>query len=272
MTFHRLGLQKDVDDNRTDSFLHLIESVLPAIRQKPSFLLIENVKGFETSQTHTIVMSILKRLKYHCREFLLSPFQIGIPNSRLRYYLIARLEHAFPFGTDETVIETVPSVHQQVPCIKCCRVIDCHADNGEVRKLQSFLSEQIESCFLLTEKHLGYTQGLDIVTKNSTRTCCFTRGYGHLLLGAGSVLQMNDNLDAHQIMLRIRDHNDGEKITRLKELGLRFFTPQEVANLMCFPSDFRFPDHITNNQKYRLLGNSVNVNVILLMLQILFIK
>jgi tRNA (cytosine38-C5)-methyltransferase len=240
------------------------------MQRKPSFLLIENVKGFESSQTRGIAVDVLKHLKYHHREFLLSPLQIGIPNSRLRYYLIARLERAFSFGEDDAVIETIPSVLYSSSCTKCpVNRLICGEIDSEKRKLQSFLLQDVEHSFFLTDKQLQYTQGLDIVTRNSISTCCFTRGYGHLLLGTGSVLQVNDKLDVHQLMLQVGDLNEAERMVRLKELGLRFFTPQEVANLMCFPSVFRFPDHITSRQKYRLLGNSVNVDVISLMLQFL---
>lgn len=69
----------------------------------------------------------------------------------------------------------------------------------------------------------------------------------------------------------------------LLSLGLRYFTPREVANLLCFPSQFgmkhfslfvieemminmclntEFPDGLSNKQKYRLLGNSLNVHVV----------
>jgi tRNA (cytosine38-C5)-methyltransferase len=39
--------------------------------------------------------------------------------------------------------------------------------------------------------------------------------------------------------------------------------------LMCFPSDFSFPEDYTLKQKYRLIGNSVNVKVIEFLLKLL---
>jgi tRNA (cytosine38-C5)-methyltransferase len=47
-------------------------------------------------------------------------------------------------------------------------------------------------------------------------------------------------------------------------LKLRYFSPREVANLLCFPKDpeFQFPSEISRKQKYRLLGNSINVKVV----------
>lgn len=45
-------------------------------------------------------------------------------------------------------------------------------------------------------------------------------------------------------------------------LGLRLFSPREVASLMCFPPSFHFPPETTLREAYHLLGNSVNVRVI----------
>ena len=54
--------------------------------------MLENVKGFEISNAHQLFISTLRDCKYRIREFLLSPDQFGIPNSRLRYYLLAKHE------------------------------------------------------------------------------------------------------------------------------------------------------------------------------------
>lgn len=69
----------------------------------------------------------------------------------------------------------------------------------------------------------------------------------------------------------------------LLDLGLRFFTPTEVARLHAFPIDgeadvhaflddsdrssigrhsFAFPEKLSLAQKWRLLGNSLNVRVV----------
>jgi site-specific DNA-cytosine methylase len=43
--------------------------------------------------------------------------------------------------------------------------------------------------------------------------------------------------------------------------------PGEIANLLCFPSDFTFPPGVTTKQAYRLLGNSISVHVVSLLLR-----
>ena len=40
---------KGADDPRAASFLHLVRNVLPSMKERPSYILVENVAGFEVS-------------------------------------------------------------------------------------------------------------------------------------------------------------------------------------------------------------------------------
>ncbi|PVV01912.1 hypothetical protein BB560_003651 [Smittium megazygosporum] len=111
-------------------------------------------------------------------------------------------------------------------------------------------------------------------------------------------------------MLESKDLSDSEKLEIVKNLNLRFFSPLEVARLMCFelinnfnnvngescsgtksiehnsldsstkdstevsstkaPCNLKFPDALTTRQKLQLLGNSVNVLVIASLMYNLF--
>jgi tRNA (cytosine38-C5)-methyltransferase len=69
-----------------------------------------------------------------------------------------------------------------------------------------------------------------------------------------------------------QDRSQTDRVDRpsvLSTLKLRYFTPREVANLLCFPQYFEFPDSLSDKQKYRLLGNSLNVQVVTKLLRIL---
>ena len=87
--FTRQGLRRDKDDRRTDSFFHLM-LIISEMRSPPNYILMENVQGFETSHTRNEFTEMLQRVGYSYQEFLLSPNQFGVPNSRLRYYLLAK--------------------------------------------------------------------------------------------------------------------------------------------------------------------------------------
>ncbi|KFW86150.1 tRNA (cytosine-5-)-methyltransferase, partial [Manacus vitellinus] len=94
--FTRIGLQGDVSDPRTKSFLYILD-ILPRLQKLPKYLLLENVKGFESSSARNELLQTLATCGFQYQEFLLSPTCLGIPNSRLRYFLIAKLHHE-PFS------------------------------------------------------------------------------------------------------------------------------------------------------------------------------
>ncbi|RUP44925.1 hypothetical protein BC936DRAFT_148858 [Jimgerdemannia flammicorona] len=88
--YTRTGLKNGSKDTRAKSFLYLMD-MLPKMEHPPSYILVENVKGFEDSDTRNLLVEALTTSDYTFQEFLLTPLQLGIPNSRLRYYLLVRL-------------------------------------------------------------------------------------------------------------------------------------------------------------------------------------
>ncbi|XP_029687752.1 tRNA (cytosine(38)-C(5))-methyltransferase-like isoform X5 [Takifugu rubripes] len=87
--FTRIGLQRDLDDPRTKSFLHIVD-LLPRLSKAPLYILLENVKGFEKSAAREYLVKTLRECQYTVQEMMVSPTHVGIPNSRLRYYLMAK--------------------------------------------------------------------------------------------------------------------------------------------------------------------------------------
>lgn len=69
--------------------------------------------------------------------------------------------------------------------------------------------------------------------------------------------------DAHECSLADSGaEQDAALLQWLRSLQLRYFTPQEVANLHSFPASFTFPEGVTRKQQYALLGNSLSVAVV----------
>lgn len=85
--FTRNGLKCDIADNRSSSFLHLLDILNELDIEN---ILIENVKGFENSKMRNILVERLEKGGFSYQEFILSPSQFGIPNSRHRYYCLAK--------------------------------------------------------------------------------------------------------------------------------------------------------------------------------------
>lgn len=105
-----------------------------------------------------MLISTLRSLNYSVVEFLLTPLQFGIPNSRHRYYLLARRT---PFSeTSGQILHCIPGVQDVEP-----------------DSLQSYLDTTDNEQYLVADKTLEkWGRLFDIVFPFSRRTCCFTRG------------------------------------------------------------------------------------------------
>lgn len=82
-------------------------NALPQLKAPPSYILLENVKGFEESESCALALTRLKEAGYSYQQFLLTPNQFGIPNSRLRYYLLARRGGA-EFAAEQAILTHIP--------------------------------------------------------------------------------------------------------------------------------------------------------------------
>lgn len=99
--FTRNGLKKDIEDSRSCAFLHLLD-MLPQLNIQN--ILLENVKGFEVSNMRHLLIQQLEKSQFTYQEFILSPHQFGIPNTRHRYYCLAKkLPAQFSFQPGQIV-------------------------------------------------------------------------------------------------------------------------------------------------------------------------
>ncbi|PHJ25430.1 dna methyltransferase, partial [Cystoisospora suis] len=86
--YTRGGKRLDVSDSRAAGLLHLLR-LLQELDDAPRMLFLENVRGFENSESHRILMETLRVRGFQVEEFLVSPTQLGCPNTRVRYYCLA---------------------------------------------------------------------------------------------------------------------------------------------------------------------------------------
>ncbi|KAL6069281.1 hypothetical protein STEG23_019740 [Scotinomys teguina] len=308
--FTRIGLQGDMTDPRTNSFLYILD-ILPRLHKLPKYILLENVKGFEVSSTRGMLIQTIEACGFQHQEFLLSPSSLGIPNSRLRYFLIAKLQpEPFPFQAPGQILMEFPKIATIQPqnyalvaedklrakrtepsaCLdssstpsfgkdailfklETAEEIDRKLQQDSdlsVQMLKDFLEDDDANQYFLPPKLLlRYALLLDIVKPTSRRSMCFTKGYGSYVEGTGSVLQTAEDVQIENIFKSFNDLPPEEKIAKLSRLKLRYFSPREIANLQGFPPEFGFPEKITVKQRYRLLGNSLNVHVVAKLITIL---
>ncbi|XP_049633801.1 tRNA (cytosine(38)-C(5))-methyltransferase [Suncus etruscus] len=309
--FTRIGLQGDVNDPRTKSFLYFLD-ILPRLKNLPKYILLENVKGFEVSSTRDLLIQTIENCGFQYQEFLLSPTSLGIPNSRLRYFLIAKLQsEPLPFQAAGQILMEFPQIESK-QCPKPATDAEKKAEEKQkepntcfegirqtspkgpvlfkletieeinrkrqqdsdlsVEMLEGFLEDGLDPThyFIPPESLLRYALLLDIVTPTCRRSTCFTKGYGRYVEGTGSVLQTSEDVQIEEIYKSLDNLSQEEKITKLLMLKLRYFTPKEIANLLGFPPSFGFPEKIAVRQRYRLLGNSLNVLVVARLIKILY--
>lgn len=254
--FTRVGNKKDLDDARTNALLHIC-SILDKLGTV-EYILMENVKGFETSQARDVYIDALKRAKFEYQEFILSPTEIGVPNTRYRYYCLARKTRRFSFQC-ESILENLPFGSNAGAMVvgeeESKLAVQCVID----RSMDDFSAFTLSDEVLMKRAWL-----LDIVHPTSTNTICFTKSYTHYTEGTGSVYCPHSRTELNKVFESIKSDamTAADKLAALKGLHLRYFTPAEVAKLMSFPEKFGFPPEITNRQRYRVLGNSINVALV----------
>ena len=137
--------------------------------------------GFEVSEARRSLVSTLSSSGFFWREFLLTPTQIGVPNSRLRYYLIAR-KRDFPSYDDP--FEHLPKgeIIEQFPGAEKgdveCETLGSYLETGD------HLDEYLIGADVLKKR----AEVADIVTAEGFKSCCFTKSYGRYVEGTGEVV------------------------------------------------------------------------------------
>ena len=138
--------------------------------------------------------------------------------------------------------------------------------------LQQYFSNngsQTDEQLLLTDKVLlKYSELLDVTDSTSKGTCCFTKAYGRLVEGTGSVFNPKTKAILDEIYSAARNESH-HKLELLKSLRLRYFSHREALDLMCFPTWFEFPSEFSTRQQYQLIGNSVNVLTVAVLIAVL---
>lgn len=148
--------------------------------------------------------------------------------------------------------------------------------------LSNFLEDNKDmdyfKAYVLPDNMLQHFIVMDIISPCSRKSICFTKGYGKFVTGTGSVVQMTKNIQMIKQASVLKDQAVSNRdqiqwseseLSIIRSLQLRYCTPREVANILCFPKSFSLPDSLTNRQLYMLLGNSLNVHVVSVLIQLM---
>ncbi len=162
--FTRKGERRDIEDVRTRALLHLIDA---AAVLRPGWIVIENVIGFESSQTFRHLMKVWQSAGYQLQVHFLCPTQLGWPNRRPRVYIVAS-QGPTPLGQDPDRT-------------RCCALKDlvCVYDADAARR---------EGLCVEPEVAAAYRAAIDIVDVDDSHAvaACFGASYGRAITKAGS--------------------------------------------------------------------------------------
>ena len=212
------------------------------------------------------------------------------PNSRLRYYMVATAgsvttrtvaqDEAPPVPafaaspvrplTPAGLVRHLPGLQRTSADGSVCvgDVIGAWLEAASAIPWRVPVDAAVPADLLIPARVLCKTGRLfDIVRMSANRTNCFTKNYGRKVEGAGSILvpdeqaaRLEGAFAAHDPAVCAAAGSGEGDVCRctLRSLGLRYFDPYEVAALLGFPPDFRFPPSLTQRQRWALMGNSVN--------------
>ena len=134
------------------------------------------------------MLAILAKLGFVTRELLLTPLQFGVPNSRLRYYLLAarRPSDAFLSSVDSGgILRHIPghgTEWSDARLASSSSAAGSETVEGNVRPLRDYLDRTDNQAYPVPEHVLiKWGRLFDIVLPSAMRTCCFTRGQFGLL-------------------------------------------------------------------------------------------
>jgi tRNA (cytosine38-C5)-methyltransferase len=256
-TTTRNAKQRDSDDQRCRGFKAIIE-LLRQIKDRPRWIIVENVKGFVGSDMLSLWQMCLKECGYSFEEYLLSPTQLGIPNHRTRYYMICELSDRFSSchrSADDPTLSKLPGIILgQNDCI-------CNETHPISRYLKDDeLPKEDLDALLIADSvfEKDWSKDLPIVSPMDCATHCFTAAYGRQIHRATGSLLLMDPTRTTSVAEMAIDRSDMRKYVG----KLRRFSPYELLGIFGFPNTFKFPDEISLEHRFKLIGNSVNVTVI----------
>jgi tRNA (cytosine38-C5)-methyltransferase len=269
-TRQHLNQAEDLNDPRSASFLHLCD-LLEKMREDclPSLLVLENVVGFESSNSFLRWRKVLATRQYRVGHFHLTPTQVGLPNDRPRYFCVAIQREAITDSIEPQPLLSYLQSEDEI-CSKPPRFataiheldVKPQDEDPNIRPISSFLDGKKDDSLQVADKVLQGNSAwcFDIVTPSDQRSSCFTHSYGRYIKGTGSILYEESN---NQFRLVAPEKREFQKdwTKDLDPSKLRYFSGTEMARLMGFSDNFSFPLNCKNKQQWKLIGNSLNVRM-----------
>jgi len=184
--YTRRGLRRDVEDPRARSFAAVLKQIAA---HRPRHVAFENVPGFVGSRAHRLLKQTLDRSGYVFRETLLCPTELGLPNRRERFYLVAGLDGLAPWPERAGAALRLSDLLDSSPATELwCDPLLAHR----------------------------YPHALHVVDPRDPQACsaCFTSAYGRSIVRSGSYLATGAGLRrfSPSEILRLLDFPDSYRL------------------------------------------------------------
>lgn len=248
--FSVAGYQKGFEDERGEVFFQIIR-IINELQNKPKVLLLENVKNIFThdkKNTFKVIQDALEKTGYCVFSKILNTCEYtSIPQNRERTFIVCFLEDKDAFIDPSKPMSSKFKFAFPPKKLNKNRPLIDFLEQGEVdekyyyRQDKYNYSELVKS---ITKKDTFYQWRRVYVRENKSGVC--------------PTLTANMGTGGHNVPL-IRDN-----------YGIRKLTPRECFNLQGFPKKFQFPDDVPNTQLYKQAGNSVTVEMITKVAEIIY--
>ncbi len=248
--FSVAGYQKGFEDERGEIFFQIIR-IINELPKKPKVLLLENVKNILThdkKNTFRVIQDALEKTGYCVFSKILNTSEYTpIPQNRERTFIVCFLE-----GKDAFLDRTKPM------CSKFQTLFPPKILN-QTKPIEDFLeTEEVDEKYYYRQDKYNYRKLVGSITKKDT-VYQWRRIYvRENKSGVCPTLTANMGTGGHNVPLIKDDH------------GIRKLTPRECFNLQGFPKKFKFPNDVPNSQLYKQAGNSVTVDMVKKLAEIIY--
>lgn len=240
--FSVAGYRKGFEDARGNIFFQIIR-LINELPSKPKVLMLENVKNLATHdnrRTFTIIQDQLEQSGYCVFSNILNTCEYtSIPHNRERTFIVCFLE-----GKDAYM-------NPDMPMSATFKYLFPRNKLNQVRPVKEFLeNRKVEEKHYYRENKYNYKELVESVTDSDT-VYQWRRKYVRAnKSGVCPTLTANMGTGGHNVPI-------------IKDIyGIRRLTPRECFNLQGFPADYKLPDNVPMSQLYKQAGNSVTVDMV----------
>lgn len=142
-TFSKAGKQMGFADQTKGTLFFQIVRILKNEKIRPDYIVLENVRNLlshDNKNTWKVIKDTLDEVGYNCKEVLMSPHQLGVPQLRERVYILGVRKDLY----DGELEFTVPRVKKESLDIYKAGIID---ENPDPKYRISAHEEKVLNCW-----------------------------------------------------------------------------------------------------------------------------